>query len=84
MNFENTYTHRRQAKDFIIEKQTGLSTDTERGKNFPLPIFLWRFLFVKNGDTNMGSSHHSFFPLALSSHLPRALSNRGLRDGYAP
>lgn len=82
MNLANTHMGSKQAKDFVIEKQRALGMNTERGKrNSPFLLFYGGFLFFKDGGTNVGSRHHSFFPLALSSHLYQALSNRSLSDG---
>ena len=78
------HTVGKQEKVFIIGKQVAPNTDTGRGrKSPPLPIVPKRFLFLKDGGTNVGYEHHSFFPLALSSHLYWALSNRDLKNGYA-
>ena len=83
MNFTNT--HRQQAGKSLYYRKANSSQHRQwEGKEeSPLPIVLWRYLFLKDRGTNVGFRHPSFLPLALSSHLYQALSNRGLRDGYS-
>ena len=82
MNFANTLTQAASKRLYYRKANSSQHRHWERKKESPLPI-LWRFLVFKDGGTNMGD-HHSFFPLALFTHLYQTLSNRDLRDGYAP
>ena len=51
----------KQVEVFISGKQIAPAQTLGGGGRVPLPIFLWRFLFLKDGGTNVGS-RHGFFP----------------------
>ena len=68
MNFVNTHMARKQS--FYCRKtNSSQHRYWEQEEEYPLPIVLWGFIFLKDRGTNMGSRYLSFFPLALPSHL---------------
>ena len=82
-NFENT--HRQQPSKSLSYRKANSSQHRswEEKEDFPTSYFSMEVFILKDRGTNVGSRHHSFFPLALSSCLYQALSNRGFRVGYA-
>ena len=83
MNFMNTLAASKQKSLLQESKQQPGQKLGGRGRVPPFYCSA-EVLLLKGGGTNVGSTHHSFFPLALYSHPYRALSNRGLRDGRGP
>ena len=79
------HTHMQQAKEFIIEKQTPLSTDTETGKkSYPSSNFLRVFYFLKTRVPMWSQDISSFSQWPCPVYQYQSLFIRGLRDGYAP